>query len=217
MWNFFLSKSLCIFPDYCVVSLPYLNITKHITPPESWILLKLQFFPFFHDSDLGRFLVQAAAGSMLLRWLFLFLGIIWSVCRAANQYETSVFWYGNGLSSTGVRTEGKKYGNKKLPTWFQLSFCTPTQIIYWSGHDGVAFLLITSGLKWLKHNPHYHKNNKPQDLIQLRYAPVRPITFDTGGSHVLKPGAGSNKRCDWSSSQFAWDSSAFRPMNTSLI
>ena len=112
--------------------------------------------------------------------------------RAANQYGTSVFWNGNGLSSTGIRTEGKKYGNKKLPTWFQLSFClhfTPTQSIYWSGHSGVAFLLITSWLKWLKHNSHYHKNNKPHDLIQLGCAPVRPITFDTGGSHVLETGS----------------------------
>ena len=81
--------------------------------------------------------------------------------------------YGQRAKSTEIQ---------KLPTLFQLSFClylTPTQIIYWSGHDSVAFLLITSGLKWLKHNPHYHKNNKPQDLIQLRCAPVRPITFDT--------------------------------------
>ena len=112
--------------------------------------------------------------------------------------------YGQRAKSTEI---------KKLPTWFQLPFClylTPTQIIYWSGHEGVTSLLITSGLKWLKHNPHYHKNNKPQDLIQLPCAPVRPITFDTGGSHVLK-------QCDWSSSQFAWDSSAFRPMKTSLI
>ena len=119
--------------------------------------------------------------------------------------------YGQRAKSTEI---------KKLPTWFQLSFClhfTPTQSIYWSGHSGVAFLLITSWSKWLKHNPHYHKNNKPQDLIQLRRAPVRPITFDTGGSHVLKPWAEWNKQCDWSSSQFAWDSSAFRPMKTSLI
>ena len=145
--------------------------------------------------------------------------------RAANQYGTSVFWYGNGLSSTGVRTEGKKYGNKKLPTWFQLSFClhfTPTQSIYWSGHSGVAFLLITSWLKWLKHNPHYHKNNKPHDLIQLWCAPIYvhqcvPSHLTPVEAMCLKLGAESNKRCDWSNSQFAWDSSAFRPMKTSLI
>ena len=42
--------------------------------------------------------------------------------RAANQYGTSVFWYGNGLSSTGVRTEGKKYGNKKITNLVSIVF-----------------------------------------------------------------------------------------------
>ena len=44
-------------------------------------------------------------------------------------------------------------------------------------------VIISSGLNWLKHNPYYHKNNKPQDLIQLRCAPLHPINQHALGSH----------------------------------
>ena len=150
----------------------YLSLTRSL----SWLLMPWLLTspghqqPWYWLCRIGRFLSY-------LRKDFNYLcpGLPTSTELPYSGTETGfpVREYGQRAKSTEIQ---------KLPTLFQLSFClylTPTQIIYWSGHDSVAFLLITSGLKWLKHNPHYHKNNKPQDLIQLRCAPVRPITFDT--------------------------------------
>ena len=61
---------------------------------------------------------------------------------------------------------GFQYGSMDLV--LVLSLClhlTPTQFVNWSGHGGVSFFLIISGLKLLKHN------HRPHNVIQLQHAP----------------------------------------------